>query len=46
MTKDIKEALNRKKAAFRRGDMEEMRRVKSEVRDKIKDGKEQYRRKL
>lgn len=42
VTKDIKASPNRKKAAFRSGDREEMR----ELKDKIRDGKECYRRKL
>ncbi|KAI3357227.1 hypothetical protein L3Q82_015684 [Scortum barcoo] len=43
---DIKDALNRKKAAFRRGDKEELKKVQTELREKIADGKDSYRRKL
>jgi len=35
-----------KKAAFRSGDKEEMKKVQRELREKITEGKESYRRKL
>ncbi|KAI3353959.1 hypothetical protein L3Q82_018454, partial [Scortum barcoo] len=43
VTKDIKD---RKKAAFRRGDKEELKKVQTELREKIAEGKDCYRRKL
>jgi len=46
VTKDIKASLNRKKAAFRSGDKEEMKKVQKELRENITEGKECYRRKL
>ena len=46
VTKDIKATLNRKKAAFRSGDREELKRVQIELREKIAEGKENYKRKL
>lgn len=45
VTKDIKASLNRN-VAFRSSDREEMRRIQRELKDKIRDGKECYRRKL
>jgi len=46
VTKDIKASLNRKKVAFRSGDKEEMKKVQRELREKITEGKESYKRKL
>ncbi|KAI3376458.1 hypothetical protein L3Q82_016919 [Scortum barcoo] len=41
-----KDTLNRKKATFRRGDKEELKKVQTELREKITEGKDCYRRKL
>lgn len=44
VTKDIKAALN--KAASRRGDKEEMKKVQTELNEKLAESKECYRRNL
>ena len=46
VTRDIKVLLNEKKRAFRDGDREQMRRVQREVKERIQQGKDSYRRKL
>lgn len=46
VTKDIKATLNKKKRAFRSGDKEQLRLVQKELKDKIAEGKESYKRKL
>lgn len=43
---DIKVLLNEKKRAFRDGDREQMRRVQRELKERIQQGKDSYRRKL
>lgn len=45
VTPELK-ALNGKKSVFRSGDKEELRRVKKELKKKIKEGKDSYRRKV
>ncbi|KAK0145658.1 hypothetical protein N1851_015439 [Merluccius polli] len=46
VTSEIKALLNEKKRVFRSGDKEELRRVQKELRQKIRKGKDNYRRKL
>ncbi|MCI4378807.1 hypothetical protein PGIGA_G00220440 [Pangasianodon gigas] len=46
VTTDIRASLNRKKVAFRSGDKEEMKKAQTELREKTKEGKDCYRRKL
>ena len=46
VTRDIKVLLNEKKRAFRVGDREQLRRVQRELKERIQQGKDSYRRKL
>ena len=46
VTRDIKVLLNEKKKAFRDGDRKQMRRVQRELKERIQQGKDSYRRKL
>lgn len=46
VTPEIKALLNEKKRVFRSGDKEELRRVQKELRQRIRKGKDSYRRKL
>lgn len=46
ITRDLKELLNKKKAAFKSGDREELRRVQRDLKVKIRECKNSYRRKL
>ncbi|KAI2649597.1 RNA-directed DNA polymerase from mobile element jockey [Labeo rohita] len=46
VTKDIKAILNRKKKAFRDGNKVEVRAIQRDLRIKIREAKEKYRRKL
>ncbi|XP_062854835.1 uncharacterized protein LOC134318029 [Trichomycterus rosablanca] len=46
ITRDIKELLNKKKRAFRDGDREELKRVQGELKVRLKEAKESYRRKI
>ncbi|XP_049889997.1 uncharacterized protein LOC126383511 [Epinephelus moara] len=46
VTKDIKAILNSKKRAFRAGNREEVRAIQGELKMKIREAKERYRRKL
>ena len=43
---DIKAPLKEKKRAFRSGNKEELRAVQKELRKKIREGKNSYRRKM
>ena len=46
ITKDIKEVLNKKKAAFDKGCKEELKQVQKELKVVIREGKDRYKRKL
>ncbi|XP_042070768.1 voltage-dependent N-type calcium channel subunit alpha-1B [Haplochromis burtoni] len=46
VTKDIKALLNNKKRAFRGGNKEEVRKIQVLLKDKIREAKDNYRRKL
>ena len=46
VTKEIKAIINRKKRAFRVGNREELRDIQRELKSKIKEAKDSYRRKL
>ncbi|KAI4887226.1 hypothetical protein NFI96_028269, partial [Prochilodus magdalenae] len=46
VTSNLKHLLNQKKRAFKTGDKEELKRVQTELRIKIKEAKEEYRTKL
>lgn len=46
ITSDLKALLSNKKRVFRSGDKEELRRVQHQLRDKLKECKDSYRRNL
>ncbi|KAF4086642.1 hypothetical protein AMELA_G00086000 [Ameiurus melas] len=46
ITSDVKTLLSRKKMAFREGDKVELRRVQGELKAKLKEAKEEYRKKV
>nr|XP_015194569.1 PREDICTED: adhesion G-protein coupled receptor G7-like [Lepisosteus oculatus] len=46
ITSNLKALLNDKKRAFRRGDKEEVKRVQRELKQKLKESKDAYRRKI
>ncbi|KAI4896520.1 hypothetical protein NFI96_029536, partial [Prochilodus magdalenae] len=46
VTSNLKHLLNQKKRAFKTGDKEELKRVQTELRIRIKEAKEEYRTKL
>jgi len=46
ITRDLKALLNMKKAAFRSGDRDELRRAQRNLKVKLREGKDSYRRKL
>ena len=46
ITKDIKAILNEKRRAFRKGNCDEVRRVQGVLKLKIREAKDNYRRKL
>ncbi|MBN3314597.1 BT2A1 protein, partial [Atractosteus spatula] len=46
ITSDLKALLNDKKRAFRRGDKEEVKRVQRELKQKLRESKDAYRKKI
>ena len=46
ITNDVKDILNTKKRAFKDGDREELKRVQEELKVRLREAKEEYRRKV